>query len=820
MELFNSMLLNTTLLISVSIITGMLFNKFEKSNLWSNILYGILLGSVGIILVLNTVKLSPGLIFDTRSILVSVSALFFGALPTAIVVVIVGVCRILIGGPGTLPGILVLISSAVLGVLWNKYRLNIILQEKKNSWIELYLFGILIHLIMLLCMFSLPIHMALYTLKMIALPVIVIFPFGTLLLCMIIINNIKKVQAETVLNESELKFRTVFEEAPIGILITKDKQLLIVNKAFEAILCRTRAEIEQQGWENVTHQDDLEEDMRHKNDLDRGTIDKYSMKKRYIKPNGSIVWVNMIIAACSTASKNTTYHICMVQDITEAKQAEEKLQCSEQEYKELYEEYKTKQNLLRSLLNSIPDLFFYKDTHGAYLGCNKAFESFVGVSEHELLGSTDFDLFDNDSASFFHSMDTAIMMQKNTRIYEEELSYPDGRFCILETMKTPYYDPDGTTLGLIGMSRDITERKHKEREIQYLSSHDTLTGLYNRTYFDAALERLDQSGELPYSLIMGDIDGLKIVNDIWGHAEGDRLLIQAAKLLKKCCRSNDIPARIGGDEFSILLPDCDEVMVKSTFDQIVATFENDPLISCHDIYKASISMGFVTKSHASEDTDTLLKTADDYMYRRKLLEKKSLRSSILSTIKTTLFEKSSETETHAERMADLSKQLGIELGLSEYDLISLELAATLHDIGKIGINKEVLEKSGRLSEAEWKEMRKHPEIGYRIADKIPELTAIADYILCHHERWDGTGYPQGLRGGDIPLISRIVSVVDSYDAMTENRAYRKAISKEAAIAEITRNSGTQFDPRIAITFVEHVLGAKKVPTEDPETVSP
>jgi HD-GYP domain-containing protein (c-di-GMP phosphodiesterase class II) len=171
-----------------------------------------------------------------------------------------------------------------------------------------------------------------------------------------------------------------------------------------------------------------------------------------------------------------------------------------------------------------------------------------------------------------------------------------------------------------------------------------------------------------------------------------------------------------------------------------------------------------------------------------------------------MFEKSNETEEHAERMANLSNQLGTAIGLSEYDLITLELTATLHDIGKIGVRKEILEKPSSLSEEEWIEIKKHPDIGYRIAKTIPELSTIAEYILCHHERWDGNGYPRGLSGEEIPLISRIISVIDSYDAMTENRAYKRAFSKDVAVLEIIRNSGTQFDPKIAKTFVHKVLG--------------
>jgi len=193
------------------------------------------------------------------------------------------------------------------------------------------------------------------------------------------------------------------------------------------------------------------------------------------------------------------------------------------------------------------------------------------------------------------------------------------------------------------------------------------------------------------------------------------------------------------------------------------------------------------------------------MYRRKLLERKSLHSSILSSIKATMFEKSYETEEHAERLIKLSKMLGKTLGLTDEQLNELELLATLHDIGKISTDGHILSKPGKLTDREWSEIKKHPGAGYRILQAIPELKHIADYVLCHHERWDGSGYPQGLIGEAIPLLSRIIAVVDAYDVMTHDRPYRKAMPEEAALAEITKNAGTQFDPNIARIFTEALL---------------
>jgi len=298
---------------------------------------------------------------------------------------------------------------------------------------------------------------------------------------------------------------------------------------------------------------------------------------------------------------------------------------------------------------------------------------------------------------------------------------------------------------------------------------------------------------------------LKLINDGFSLEEGDKILVGEANILKNCIREGDILARTGGDEFTILLPNTDDVQAKIIVDKIKAACKDYADEVGNQIYGASLSLGHDTKNSMEESFDEISRTAEEEMYRSKLLESKSMHSAIIASIKATLFEKNNETEKHGGRLGELSRVLGIELGLNEKEKVDLELVSTLHDIGKISIDKNILEKSGKLSELEWHEIKKHPEIGYRIAKTVPELRNIAEYILCHHERWDGKGYPQGLSGENIPYLARALSILDSYDAMIEDRPYRKAMSKEAAIEEIRKNSGTQFDPGIAKIFVEKVL---------------
>jgi len=359
-------------------------------------------------------------------------------------------------------------------------------------------------------------------------------------------------------------------------------------------------------------------------------------------------------------------------------------------------------------------------------------------------------------------------------------------------------------IGIIS-SRDITERKKYEEKIKYLSYHDKLTKLYNRAFFEDELERLNREQEGPLSIIIGDVNGLKLTNDIYGHSEGDKLLVEVAHVIRSLCRKEDIVARWGGDEFAIILP---EISEKEASDLCKKINKSCKALGSYPV-QISISLGSATRYGATRDIQEIIREAENNMYRHKLLESKSARSHILSSLQKSLFERSNETEEHANRLQDIGIKLGKALNLSIKDLDKLKLLTILHDIGKIAVPDSVLNKPGKLNDQEWEEIKKHPAIGYRIASSSSELSHIAEDILYHHERWDGSGYPEGLIGEAIPLLSRIISIVDAYDVMTHERVYKRAISHDEAIKEVKRCSGSQFDPQIVDKFVEMMMGENK-----------
>ncbi|MDN5351328.1 MAG: hypothetical protein PWQ12_244 [Clostridiales bacterium] len=356
---------------------------------------------------------------------------------------------------------------------------------------------------------------------------------------------------------------------------------------------------------------------------------------------------------------------------------------------------------------------------------------------------------------------------------------------------------DGITIGGYAIYSDISGRKMREEYLAYVSTHDDLTDIYNRRYFEMAIVDMDLEKNLPLAIVMIDVNGLKMINDAFGAKRGDDLLKRAVIQISKHCREQDVMARIGGDEFAIIMPTIDSETLEKTVKAMRKSC-NELMV---DEVPVSVAIGWADKTEMETPVADVLKSAEDYMHKYKLMEGPSVRGKAIFTMIKTLHEKNKREEQHSIRVGELSYRLGKALNLPSRELGDLKMMGLLHDLGKIAIDQNILNKESKLTNEEYAEIKKHPEIGYRILSGVNEMSEIAVYVLAHHESWDGTGYPRGLKGTEIPYLARIITVVDAFDAMTSDRAYRKKMSYEDAFAELRRCSGRQFDPEIVETFI-------------------
>lgn len=330
-----------------------------------------------------------------------------------------------------------------------------------------------------------------------------------------------------------------------------------------------------------------------------------------------------------------------------------------------------------------------------------------------------------------------------------------------------------------------------------LSYRDHLTGVYNRRYFEEELDRMDKREFLPLAIIMIDVNGLKLTNDAFGHLLGDKLLKIVASNIQNCFTSDGFVARIGGDEFVVVCPNCDHDKAEEMVNRLYHITTRDKL----ENIIISISAGWEIRTSLTQTVRDVFIKAENHMFRKKLVESQSMRNQTIQVIMQTLSEKSEREKRHSVQVSEWSRKLGEAMKLNPQLVKELEVAGLVHDIGKIAVHEEVLNKPGSLTEEEYDEIKKHSESGYQILKSVDAYSSLAEEVLAHHERFDGKGYPRGLKGDEIPLIARIICVANAYEAMIADRSYRKGMSHESALEEIVRCSGAQFDPARTEAFL-------------------
>lgn len=466
-------------------------------------------------------------------------------------------------------------------------------------------------------------------------------------------------------------------------------------------------------------------------------------------------------------------------------------------------EYSVQKVYFQQLFQNSPEAIALLDGNGAFMNVNKGFQKVFQYSIDEIKGFTASrfivpDSLHKEEEAFLKSVLGGQNLKKETARQRR-----DGSEVTVSVQGIPII-VNSKNVGVYTIYTDITGRKQAEEQMAYLSRHDSLTGLYNRAYFEEEMTRLQYGYLYPISIILCDVDGLKFVNDALGNYAGDALLVTVAAIIKDSFRSGDIVSRVGGDEFAVLLPGGGSSLVKKACRRILAAV--DRYNRSGPTYPLSLSVGSATSDGPASMAE-LFREADHNMCREKLHRSQSARSSIVQTLTKALEARDLITEGHADRLQGLVASLAKTAGLPHSTITDLRLLARFHDIGKVGIPDRILFKPGPLTLEEYTEMKRHSEIGYRIAQSAPELAPISDWILKHHEWWNGQGYPIGLKGDQIPLECRILSIADTYDAMTSDRPYRKAMTYEAAVEELKKCSGTQLDPNLMPFFLK-VIRAK------------
>jgi len=469
-------------------------------------------------------------------------------------------------------------------------------------------------------------------------------------------------------------------------------------------------------------------------------------------------------------------------------------------------DYYIEKQLYQATLASIGDAVISCDTSSHIIFLNKVAERITGWTQEEAIGQHIENIFNIANEFTLEKSENIVEKAITSGIVSEMgnhtiLINKDGIEIPVEDSAAPIFQEDGAIVGVVLVFRDVTYKRGVFRTIEYLSYHDELTGLYNRRFYEEELKRIDSPRSLPLTIVMGDVNGLKLVNDSLGHAYGDELLQKVSKAIKQGCRMNDIVARLGGDEFVILLPNTDIVETNIIINEI----KNIALKEVVNCLPISISFGYATKLDRMQDIQEVFIKAEEAMYRQKLSESAIMKSKTVDLIMNKLHESNHNEKRHSIRVSELCEACAKKMNFDTEEINQIKLAGFMHDIGKIGIDEHLIDTVEDISNTEFNEIKRHPEIGYRILSSVHEFSEIANYVLDHHEQWDGKGYPKGLKGDEISIQGRIIAIANSFDSMVREGTYKQALSESEAINELRNCAGSQFDPSITEIFIEVIL---------------
>lgn len=562
---------------------------------------------------------------------------------------------------------------------------------------------------------------------------------------------------------------------------------------------QTKYDLDKTGlWGEVVRQRKpiIVNDFQRPNPLKRGYPEGHIAIENFM--SAPIIMEEKIVMVIGLANKPTDYNgndvanitilMCGVWQAVQRKAAQEQL---------AYERNRYLQTLI-----SIGDGVLVVDRDGKIEMLNHVAQRLTGWTNEEAHGKEYKDVFVLSHEYPGHSITDPIESVFRTNTAQElenhaVLTARDGDRHFLEDNASPIINERNESTGVVLVFRDVTEKREQKNRIEYLSFHDTLTSLFNRRYFEEALMRTDTEGNLPISIVMGDINGLKLTNDVFGHTYGDMLLTGVSAVFRNNCRSNDIIARWGGDEFILLFPKTDLEETQKIVLRIKKEFSEKRIRGI----RGSISMGICCKTDSSESMADVLSKAEENMYSEKTLERKALLDEWIGTIIDMLHTSNAREKEHAQNVSRMCEAMGRALGLPDGEIRKLKKAGYLHDIGKIVMEPEQLDETAPLSAEEKSKLRKHPVVGFRILNASEATLDFAEAVLAHHEHWDGSGYPKGLKGEEIPLFARIIAVAECYDRAAGRSGGSPEQQNQNAVAVLRSEAGKRFDPDIVAAFL-------------------
>ena len=785
-DILSAFLANILLLLGIAVVYSIFPITSKVSEFFKKIVMGLLVTLVGITIMSAPYELAPGIVFDARSVLLSITGMFIGLIPTLIAGFFMALYRIYIGGPGALTGVLWIIVSGALGLLWRQFRLkNKKLDKYKITWIELYFFSLLVQTFMIGLLLTLPKDIRAGVIGQVAYPLIVIYPLGSLLIAQFMLTQRSRYFQNIKTIESEIQYRNLFQKSKtmMFLLDADTGQIEDANDKAMTIYGYTLEEFKGMNIKDINTLSNEEVQI----EINKARIEEENyFQFRHRLKNGKIIDVEVHSGLMELSEK--IYLLTSVYDITERIQREKQFIDVDEK--------------LKATLLSVGEGIVVTDSDGKISLINDRAKELLGERK-TLIKKKIYNVFrvysNNNSINFKEIIMNCI---ENREDYKSDGTFSlitnnDDTELFIEFTVSPINFEEGVNHGAILVIRDTTIERANQDQIRFVSSHDYLTSLYNRYYFEEQLRRLDTPRQLPLTLILGDLNGLKLLNDTFSHLEGDNLLIEVGKILKKATRAEDIVARWGGDEFVILLP-------QTTYEDSKKVYQRIKDLCHKSMYKPitpSISLGCATKISSEEDIYDILKTAEVRMYHEKLQEGKSMRNDLIVALENTLLKKSNELKDYSKMKMKIAEKFALKLNLNQDDTSTLILLARLHDIGKISTSEKILRKSDKLTEEEWKIVKTHPDIGRRIVQSIPELQHLAEGIFYHHEHYDGSGYPEQLKGEQIPFLARVVTIIDAYEVMTSGRIYCPIISQNDAFLELQKKSGKQFDPNLVEKFI-------------------